>query len=364
MQSGGASQQDEGQLEARVTRAAEAALAQSGYVSLIDVLTGMQLLYSGHVEDWRKGRIPVLETWIQGSPRKISRSIAIFREWARKRGLKPAEISYVRQTRTGPTDLQFTAGGDPEIEQVFRTHYLSPALSERKKESLQERLERPPERVVFWNLRDSRCSECGAEIESGSFLFMEAGEPLCLPCAGLGELEFLPRGDAALTRRAGKYSELSAVVVKFSRSRGRYERQGILVEEAALRRAEEECTSDAAERAQRRVRDAALRAGQDKQFAEDMAASIQELFPGCPPGEARAIAAHAAVRGSGRVGRTAAGRALKEKALTLAVVAAIRHRHTNYDELLLKGMERGQARETVAERVDEILEGWKTKPTR
>lgn len=59
--------------------------------------------------------------------------------------------------------------------------------------------------------------------------------------AGLIGLESLPSGDAALTRRATKYSEHAAVVVRFSRSRGRYERQGILVETSTLHRAEQEC---------------------------------------------------------------------------------------------------------------------------
>jgi hypothetical protein len=54
----------------------------------------------------------------------------------------------------------------------------------------------------------------------------------------LDHLIFLPSGDAALTRRAGKYSTLSAVVLQWSRARKRYERQGLLVEEAALQRAE------------------------------------------------------------------------------------------------------------------------------
>jgi hypothetical protein len=47
-------------------------------------------------------------------------------------------------------------------------------------------------------------------------------------------------GDAALTRRAGKHSKLSAVVLKWSRARKRYERQGLLVEETVLQRAEDE----------------------------------------------------------------------------------------------------------------------------
>lgn len=66
---------------------------------------------------------------------------------------------------------------------------------------------------------------------------MEAANPLCLSCAKLDHLIFLPRGDAAVTRRAREYSPLSAVVVQFSRRRKRYERQGILIERDALARA-------------------------------------------------------------------------------------------------------------------------------
>ncbi len=67
---------------------------------------------------------------------------------------------------------------------------------------------------------------------------MEGERPLCLTCADLDHLVYLPRGDTALTRRARKHSALSAVVVRFSRARKRYERQGVLVEESALEQAE------------------------------------------------------------------------------------------------------------------------------
>jgi hypothetical protein len=40
-------------LEQRVVQAAAAALADDGYVSAIDVLTGMRLLASSQVESWR-----------------------------------------------------------------------------------------------------------------------------------------------------------------------------------------------------------------------------------------------------------------------------------------------------------------------
>jgi hypothetical protein len=63
---------------------------------------------------------------------------------------------------------------------------------------------------------------------------MDDAGPLCLACADLEHLVFLPAGDAALTRRAKQASRLSAVVVRLSRTRNRYERQGLLVEGAAL----------------------------------------------------------------------------------------------------------------------------------
>ena len=66
---------------------------------------------------------------------------------------------------------------------------------------------------------------------------IEGEQALCLACAGLANLVYLPAGDAALTRRATKYSGRTFVAVRFSRSRGRYERQGILGEKSTLERA-------------------------------------------------------------------------------------------------------------------------------
>ena len=63
---------------------------------------------------------------------------------------------------------------------------------------------------------------------------MENPGPACLRCVGLEDLEFLPAGDALLPRRVKAKSARSAVVVRFSRSRRRYERQGLLVEPQAV----------------------------------------------------------------------------------------------------------------------------------
>jgi hypothetical protein len=347
------------ELEARVVRAAEAALDRQQYVSAIDVLCGMGLLQPTHVDSWRKGRIDYLERVIQGNLGKISSSMQMFHRWAQQKGLKPSETAYMRGTRSGKMPLQFSKSGDPDIEKRYRTHYLSPALPERKQQQLQEKLSRAPEPVVFQIVRDSHCSECGANLDPGSFLLMEAEQPLCLSCAGFSDLEFLASGDAALTRRATKYSDRVAVVVRFSRSRRRYERQGILVEIAGLEKAEGECAEDAEERAAARVRGAERRREQDHELVIRMSKQIGTLFPGCPPDEVTAIAKHTAARGSGRVGRTEAGRALAEDALTAAVIAAVRHNHTGYDELLGNGVDRTTARQRVASKIDEILQSWR-----
>jgi hypothetical protein len=175
----------------------------------------------------------------------------------------------------------------------------------------------------------------------------------------MDHLVLLPAGDGTLSRRAKKASKLSAVVVRWNRSRKHYERLGLLVEEAALERAEAECLADEEVRARQRARAAARRDAEDGDFVARMAEAIASLFPGCPPGRAESIAGHAGARGSGRVGRTAAGRALDERAVTRAVIASIRHEDTPYDELLMAGVPRDDARDRVRGWVDDILEAWR-----
>ncbi|HUD37579.1 MAG TPA: DUF2293 domain-containing protein [Streptosporangiaceae bacterium] len=210
--------------------------------------------------------------------------------------------------------------------------------------------------VVIRAIKDWSCAECGDEDRA--LLRMDDAGPLCLACADLDHLVFLPSGDAALTRRATKASGLSAVVVRWSRNRKRYERQGILVEEPALAQAEQECMSDADARMRRRERDQARRADMDVEFSERMAAEIGRIFPGCPAPRAAQIAEHAGERGSGRVGRSAAGRALDEHAITLAVVASVRHQDTDYDSVLMAGLPRAEARDHVRPAIDKILATW------
>lgn len=212
--------------------------------------------------------------------------------------------------------------------------------------------------VVFSIVTQSACSECGAELPKGSLLRLEQEKPLCLQCADLDHLVFLPRGDVALTRRSRKYSALCAVVVRFSRSRRRYERQGLLVDAKALERAERECLTDEEQRRVRRERAAVTRERADSRFIADFAEQIRCAYPGCPVDEAEAIARYACERYSGRVGRSAAAKQFDSAAIDLAVRAHIRHRHTEYDSLLGQGWDRSDARATVAPSVERVKKGW------
>ena len=143
----------------------------------------------------------------------------------------PSPTAYVGRTPDRPT-LRFSRSGNPAIEESYRTHWFSPELSEKKRERLAETVSRPPELVVIQPLNTEWvCHRCGG---SGDLLMMETPGPACLRCVGLDDLEFLPAGDALLTRRAKSKSSRHAVVVRFSRTRGRYERQGLLVEPQAL----------------------------------------------------------------------------------------------------------------------------------
>jgi hypothetical protein len=212
---------------------------------------------------------------------------------------------------------------------------------------------------VFITTQESVCDECGEQLGHHAWITLVDGKAYCLSCADLDHLMFLPSGDAALTRRSAKYSTLSAVVLKWSRARKHYERQGLLVEETALQRAEEECLADEDIRARRREREAERRAELDDEYVMQFARRVRELFPNCPVGRERVIAEHACQKYSGRVGRSTGAKSLDEKFIQLAVIAHIRHTDTNYDELLSRGWDRWDARSEVQEKINDVLERWR-----
>jgi len=337
-----------------VATAAGQALARQKFVTPVDVCLGIGWLNSSNVDSWRHGRVPSLEYFLPVQDDKLTQFLEYLRRWADTEGLERGEADYVSATRDR-RPLRFTSHAASEAERAWRTRWIPAGLPATTRERIAQRQDKPPDLVVVWPVKDWTCAQCGG---TGDLLMMDDAGPLCLTCADLDHLIFLGAGDAALTRRAKKASGLSAVVVRWSRSRRRYERQGILVEEPALEQAEQQCLADEDARMRRRERGRERRAHEDLELQARMTAEITRLYPRCPPDRAEAIARHTALRGSGRVGRSAAGRALDEQALTLAVVASVRHQDTDYDSLLMSGIPRDEARDRIRPAIDRILAAW------
>lgn len=213
---------------------------------------------------------------------------------------------------------------------------------------------------VFVTSKEGKCDKCGKELWPHSHItLVDGGRALCMPCAGLDHLVVLPAGDAALTRRATAGSKTWAVILKWSKARKRYERQGSLVEPDAVARAETQCAADADVRERRKMREEKKRAELDQQYVEQFAARIRELFPSCPAGRGRVIAEHACQKYSGRVGRSSDAKRLDEEAVTLAVIAHLRHTETNYDELLQVCRHKRAARLEIQAAVQDKLAEWR-----
>lgn len=342
-------------LRGRIVRAGEAALAERNVVSPIDVLVGVGWLAPTEVDRWRQGRIPYLEAATQVNLSKLTTTLAYFRGWARDRGLRPSETTYVARTRDRRF-LQFSKSGAPDLERAYRTHWVSPTLSPKQQQRVTERQRKPPDLVVIQPRSAFTYTDCGEATDG--LLFMEAPGPLCLACADLEHLVFLPAGDAALTRRAKQGSRLSAVVLRFSTTRKHYERQGILVEEPSLAAAERQCRADGdGPRTSQRTRPRPPRSARPQATCEDGRgdpADVPRLSD-----RADEVARHATVRGSGRIGRTTEGRAIDPGAITLAVIASVRHHDTVYDELLMTGVERTEARQQVGPDMEDVLHRWR-----
>src|SRR5215471_16998421 len=184
-----------GGIRQRVIDAAEAHLANGGYVAPVEVLSWVGWVHGNQMDAWRQGRVESFEELMQTGAGKRAEALRVLEEWARERGLRPSETAYVTTTRDR-RPLRFTKDADEATERFYRTHWLSPELSEKQRERLVEKQSRPPDLVVILPLNEWTCALCGG---TGDFLTMEPAGPICLTCAELDHLVFLPAGNATLS---------------------------------------------------------------------------------------------------------------------------------------------------------------------
>jgi hypothetical protein len=216
-----------------------------------------------------------------------------------------------------------------------------------------------PPLVWISNRAESQCKRCGTQLAKGNFITLEKGSEVCMSCSGFADLVFLPSGDTALTRRAVKHSSRHAIVLKWSKARGRNERQGVLVEPSAIEKAQEDNVADAEKRERQREVAAERREHEDAEYRRRFTVALRERYPGCPRSVADRIVAHACEKYSGRVGRSAMAKELEPDAIDLAVRAHVRHARTGYDELLAGGADRFDARHFVSGEIEEVLARWR-----
>jgi hypothetical protein len=190
-------------LEERVTRVAEATLAEQSYVSAIDVLLRLGWLAPPHLALWRQGRVDCLERMVQAASASRRPRCARCTLGPPGGGWTPSEAAYVARTRDRRR-LRFSVSGKPDIELAYRTHWVSPDLSARKAERLRAATNQPPDLVVTAPFNDWTCADCATTGKD--LLLMEDDEPHRLHCAQLDHLVFLPAGDAKRTRKAHRAS--------------------------------------------------------------------------------------------------------------------------------------------------------------
>lgn len=150
--------------------------------------------------------------------------------------------------------------------------------------------------------------------------------------------EFLAAGDAFITRRVQQAGVYWTLWRPRGRNRPHRRRLGLLAPRAAISAARAEAVATDERRAARRVVNTASRERVEARYRVELAAAVQAWLGFAPEHAAlaaeiaKAVAEHAAVVGSGRVGRTRT-LTLEERA-RLAARAYIRHRYTDYEDRL------------------------------
>ncbi|KAK4138133.1 hypothetical protein BT67DRAFT_346259, partial [Trichocladium antarcticum] len=90
--------------------------------------------------------------------------------------------------------------------------------------------------------------------------------------------------------------------------------------------------------------------------------AMLKLFPKTPKESIPQILKHSLKKHSGRVGRT--GSKTLDDRVKLAVRAHIRHVHTNYEQLLRRGVPRPDARAQVWDKLNETAREWGGSPSK
>ena len=260
---------------------------------------------------------------------------------------------------TGSSSAEIYGDRRSQIEATYRTHWVSPTLSGAKTR-LAEAQARAADLVVISPLKRGTARNAAASVIFCSWRTaarcassaristnLSSWPPATLP---------LP---AARRRRAGLLRSWCASVDRGAATN---------VKGFSSKRRHSPWRRRPAWPTTKHQKSAALRQVEHRSIEDDAfrlsGPGDHSPFPGLSAKRAEVIAAHAGARRSGRIGRSAAGRALDPDAVTFAVVASVRHSDTDYDQLLMSGIPRADARDRVRSDIQDVLDTWRTPERR
>jgi hypothetical protein len=106
--------------------AAGQVLHAKGYISPVDVLLAMGRLTKQNYERWRFRQVPHLEKVLPGSLNEHAYFCRELRAYAREFNLKPSRTVYTSWGKGRRQPIRFSKYGDPRMEALFSTQYVSP----------------------------------------------------------------------------------------------------------------------------------------------------------------------------------------------------------------------------------------------
>lgn len=127
--------------------AADRVLQDKGYISAVDVLLAMGRLSKENYERWRFRQVPHLENVLPGSLNEHTYFCRELRAYARDElSLKPSRTAYMSWGKGRRQPLRFSKYGQPHLDELFSTHYVSPALAANTKAQRAEAAAENPSR--------------------------------------------------------------------------------------------------------------------------------------------------------------------------------------------------------------------------
>jgi len=120
------------EIQTKLSAVTSTLLREKGHISPVDVFLRLGCLDPKDHEAWRHGRVPHLESVIQGNLGKINFIMTELRRNSLTGGLKPSWAAYRSWGKRGGKVLRFSKFGVPQIEVAYATHYVKPRTTEKQ----------------------------------------------------------------------------------------------------------------------------------------------------------------------------------------------------------------------------------------